>query len=85
MAVGDIERFGFFFLLFGAVCLIGSFFLVWYEGGWGPAYYLDMYGSGIMSNFWLMIDIARWSGGIMLVLGIVFLIVGKKCDPIPKD
>ena len=85
LAVGDIERFGFFFLLFGAVCLIGSFFLVWYEGGWGPAYYLDMYGSGIMSNFWLMIDIARWSGGIMLVLGIVFLIVGKKCDPIPKD
>lgn len=85
LAVGDIERFGYFFLLFGIICLIGSFFLVWYEGSWGPAYYLETYGSGLMSNFWLMIDVARWSGVGMLVLAVILLIVGKKCDPIPKD
>lgn len=85
LALGDIERFGFFFLLFGFVCIVGSFFLVWYEGSWGPAYYLETYGSGIMSNFWLMIEIARWAGIIMLALGVIFLIIGKKFDPIPKD
>ena len=85
LALGDIERFGFFFLLFGFVCTVGSFFLVWYEGTWGPAYYLEKYGSGIMSNFWLMIEIARWAGIIMLALGVIFLIIGKKFDPIPKD
>lgn len=85
LALGDIERFGFFFLLFGFVCTVGSFFLVWYEGSWGPAYYLETYGSGIMSNFWLMIEIARWAGIIMLALGVIFLIIGKKFDPIPKD
>ena len=85
LALGDIERFGFFFLLFGFVCTVGSFFLVWYEGSWGPAYYLETYGSGIMSNFWLMIEIARWAGIIMLALGVIFLILGKKFDPIPKD
>ena len=85
LALGDIERFGLFFLLFGFVCTVGSFFLVWYEGSWGPAYYLETYGSGIMSNFWLMIEIARWAGIIMLALGVIFLIIGKKFDPIPKD
>ncbi len=85
LALGDIERFGFFFLLFGFVCTVGSFFLVWYEGSWGPDYYLATYGSGIMSNFWLMIEIARWAGIIMLALGVIFLILGKKFDPIPKD
>ena len=85
LALGDIERFGFFFLLFGFVCTVGSFFLVWYEGSSGPAYYLETYGSGIMSNFWLMIEIARWAGIIMLALGVIFLIIGKKFDPIPKD
>ena len=85
LAPGDLERFGYFFLLFGAICFLGSFFLVWYEGSWGPDYYLETYGSGIMSNFWLMIKIARWSGVIMLVLGIFFKLYGKKADPIPED
>ena len=67
------------------ICFLGSFFLIWYEGSWGPDYYLETYGSGIMSNFWLMIKIARWSGIIMLALGIFFKLYGKKVDPIPKD
>lgn len=85
LAVGDIERFGYFFLLFGFVMLVGSFFLVWYESSWGPAYYLETYGSGLMSNYWLMIDIARYGSIVVLALGVIFLILGKKFDPIPKD
>ena len=62
----------------------GSFFLQWYEGGWGPAYYLETYGSGIMSNFDLMLSIARWGGVVLLVLGVIFYFIGKKVDPADK-
>ncbi len=85
LAKGDLIRFGLFFLLFGAIAFLGSFFLVWYEGSWGPDYYLETYGSGIMSNFWAMISVARWGGVIMLVIGAVLFLIGKKVDPISKD
>lgn len=85
LAKGDLVRFGYFFLLFGVLAVVGSFFLIWYEGSWGSDYYLEVYGTGLMSNFWLMIKIARWGGIIMLALGVIFSVVGRKCDPIPKD
>ena len=81
----DIGRFGIFFLMFGAIAFLGSFFLAWYEGDWGPAYYLDMYGSGIMSDFWQMIQIARWGGVVMLILGVSLFAAGKKWDPAHKE
>ncbi|MFR4018707.1 MAG: hypothetical protein ACLT01_05765, partial [Clostridia bacterium] len=84
LAKGDLGRFGIFFLLFGFVAFAGSFFLQWYEGGWGPAYYLETYGSGIMSNFDLMLSIARWGGVVLLVLGVIFYFIGKKVDPADK-
>ena len=85
LAKGDIGRFGIFFLMFGAIAFLGSFFLAWYEGDWGPAYYLDMYGSGIMSDFWQMIQIARWGGVVMLILGVSLFAAGKKWDPAHKE
>ena len=84
LAKGDLGRFGIFFLIFGILALIGSFFLIWYEGSWGPEYYLETYGSGIMSDFWAMIKIARWSGIIMLALGVILYFLGKKIDPVEE-
>lgn len=81
LAKGDMGRFGNFFLLFGVVALLGSFFLVWYEGSWGPDYYLETYSSGLMSNFWLMIKIARIGGIVMMILGVIFKLIGIKFDP----
>lgn len=85
LAQGDITRFGCFFLLFGFIATVGSFFLVWYEGSWGPTYYLEVYNSGIMSDFWGMITIARWMGITMLALGVILCLVGKKFDPVLKE
>ena len=82
MAKGDLQRFGAYILAFGLYAVVGSLFLSWYEGGWGPEYYLDLYGSGLTSNFWLMISVARWGGIIASVLGAVLLAVGKKKDPV---
>lgn len=80
LAAGDIWRAGSFFTLFGLLMLLGSLFLVWYEGDWGEAYYLETYGSGLMSNFWLMIKIARIGGIVMTAAGILLYLVGKKVD-----
>lgn len=82
---GDTIRVGRFFLIFGSLALGGSFFLRWYEGDWGHDYYLDLYKSGLISNWELMITTLTWLGAIMLVLSIVLHLVGKKADPIPDD
>lgn len=82
LAKGDIQRIGAFILAFGLYALVGSFFLAWYEGSWGPEYYLDMYGSGLQSNFWLMIDVARIGGIAGTVIGALMLFIGKKKDPV---
>ena len=69
LAKGDMGRFGNFFLLFGVVALLGSFFLVWYEGSWGPEYYLETYGADI---FKIMIQ-CIW--GIAAVSGLLTIIL----------
>lgn len=82
LAKGDIQRIGAFILAFGLYALVGSIFLAWYEGSWGPEYYLDMYGSGLQSDFWLMIDVARIGGAIGTVIGALMLFIGKKKDTV---
>ncbi len=37
-----------------------------------------------MSNFDLMLSIARWGGVVLLVLGVIFYFIGKKVDPADK-
>ena len=82
---GDTIRIGKFFLIFGVLALGGSLFLRWYEGDWGHDYYLDLYGSGLISNWELMITLLTWIGAGMLILSLILHIVGKKADPIPDD
>lgn len=85
LAKGDITRIGIFFFLFGIILFVGAFFLAWYEGEWGPDYYLDLYGSGVMSDFWGMIKIGKIGGGAMIIAGAVMYLIGKKKDPVPKN
>jgi len=84
LAVGDIQRIGLFIIIFGIYALIGAAFLSWYEGSWGPEYYLEVYGSGLQSNFWLMIKTAIVGGIAALICGAVMLLIGRKKDPISK-
>lgn len=80
LAKGDLQRFGAFLLAFGIYALVGSAFLTWYEGSWGPEYYLEMYGSGLMSNFWIMIKVSVIGGIIGTAAGAILMIIGKKTD-----
>ena len=52
-----------------------------YEGAWGPEYYLETYGSGLQSNFWLMIKIARIGGILGAIAGAGLFLIGKRKDP----
>jgi len=81
LAQGDIQRIGAFCTVFGLFAFAGTFFLQWYEGGWGPEYYLETYGSGLMSNFWLMLKVGRIGGIVGTIVGLVLLVIGKKTDP----
>ena len=81
LAVGDTQRIGGFILLFGLLAIFGSFFLQWYEGSWGPEYYLETYGSGLISDFWLMLKVGKIGGVIAVVLGAIVYVLGKKNDP----
>ena len=82
LAKGDITRFGVYVLAFGLYAIVGSFFLAWYEGSWGPEYYLDMYGEGtLIGNFWLMIKVARIGGIIATVVSLIMIAIGKETDP----
>ena len=82
LAKGDIQRFAAFLLAFGVYALVVAAFLSWYEGSWGPEYYLDMYGSGLMSDFWLMIKVAAAGGAAATAAGAVLMIIGRKSDPV---
>ena len=80
MAKGDLRRFGAFFFIFGVYAVIGAFFLLWYEGGTGPEYYLETYGSGLMSNFALMISVTKNAGLVSAAVGVILFFIGNKYD-----
>ena len=82
LAQGDIWRMGIFFIIFGLLMFAGSFIISWYEGSWGPAYYLETYGEGLLSNFYGMISICRWCGLGGAILGVILFIIGCKTDKI---
>lgn len=82
LAKGDITRFGVYILAFGLYAIVGSFFLAWYEGSWGPEYYADLYGTGaLIGNFWLMIKVARVGGIIATIISFIMIAIGKRFDP----
>lgn len=69
LAPKDTYRMAILFLVLTIVSVIGAFFLPWYEGSWGPEYYLETYGADI---FKIMIQ-CIW--GIAAVSGLLTIIL----------
>jgi amino acid transporter len=80
LAVGDVLRFAYYFLISGVVGLIGKFFLTWFEGEWGEEYYLEVNESGLFSDFYAMLDYLQIGSIIAIVIGVILYIIGKKTD-----
>jgi amino acid transporter len=83
LAIGDVLRVSYYCLISGIVGLIGKFFLAWFEGEWGEEYYLEVNESGFFSDFYGMLDTLQTGSIIVLVLGIILFIYGRKVDDMP--
>ena len=74
---GDIFSMAVICLVLCALATIGAVFLPMYEGGWGPEYYLDVYG---VDCFTKLISAIRWFAVVSGILAIVLYIIGKRVE-----
>lgn len=80
LAVGDIGRIALYCIITGSFSILGSFFLLWYEGDWGTEYYLEEYGSGLISNFSTMISILQYGGAATAIFGVILIVLHKRIE-----
>jgi len=84
LAFGDTIHIGFYLLLCGVAAFAGSILLYLYEGSRGEAYYLEEYGGGFFGNFWGMLDVCRYGGIILMILGLVIMTIGRKIERVDQ-
>ncbi len=80
LGVGDLQDIGVYTILSGALALIGSIFLYFYEIDYGVEYYLEQWGEGFMSNWYNMIGLCRWIGIICLIAGMLVFYIARKTE-----
>ena len=80
LGYGDLSRIGYFYGGIGIFSILARFFLQWYEGDWGPDYYIETYESGLFSDFDLMLTVITIVAICSLVVGIIFKLASKKLD-----
>ena len=82
LAMGDLLRFSYYFFAVGVAAVVGRAFLMWFEGDWGPEYYLEEFEEGFFSNFEGMLNALLIGGIIALVIAVVLYVIGRKSDHI---
>lgn len=78
LGFGDVRKIGGFYMGLGVFASLSRFFIQWYEGSWAAEYYLDEYGSGLFSNFDLMLNVISIIGIVCIVVGAICWFAGKK-------
>ena len=82
LALGDLKRMAFLFLLLAAVGFIGSFFLPWYEASWGNGDYFEgLFESANSVVFNIILTCIKVGAGLFAVTGILLAMVGAKIEP----
>jgi len=81
LANGDLKRISYIFIGLAAMGGLALAWLPWFEGDWGPDYYLEEYGSGFFSSFEGMLSTIQTSSIIFLVVGVVCTLVAMKVEP----
>ena len=80
LGFGDLKKIGCMYSGIGIFAILSRFFLQWYEGSWGPEYYLNEYGSGLFSDFGLMLSVITITGIVSLAAGLVFVMTDRRID-----
>ncbi|MGI6747685.1 MAG: APC family permease [Anaerovoracaceae bacterium] len=81
LAVGDMKRISSIFLGLAAMGGMAVLWLPWFEGEWGPDYYLEKYEKGFFSNFDGMINAIQTCSILFVVIGIVCALIAVKVEP----
>jgi amino acid transporter len=73
LALGDMYHYCIFFLILLALGVMGGLFLPYYEGSWGPAYYLETYGADIflsmINGIWVLAGVGAVGAAVFFILG----------------
>ncbi len=86
LAVGDLKRMSFLFLMLAAVGLIGAFFLPWYEASWSAGDYFEgMFESAGSAVFATVLTCIKVGSVLFAVTGIILAIIGSKVEPKKKE
>lgn len=81
LAVGDTRRISLNFLILAVFGFIAVPWLGWFEGDWGPDYYLETYGSGFLSDFDGMVNAIRIASIVFLIIAVVAYLISLKVEP----
>jgi amino acid transporter len=81
LAIGDTKRIASIFLGLAVVGGLALLWLPWFEGDWGPDYYLETYETGFFSSFDGMLGAIQTSSIIFVIIGIVCAIIAAKVEP----
>ena len=71
LGVGDTRRMSLNFAFIAFMGLISRPWLLWFEGDWGPEYYLEEHGSGFLSDFYGMINAITITAIIFAVIALI--------------
>ena len=76
----DLHKAGYLYMGIGIYAILARWFLQWYEGADAAEYYLDEWGSGLFSDFPLMLNVITLTGMIVFIVGILFYLLGRKLE-----
>lgn len=80
MAYGDLFRLAKYALIVGLVSIVGYFYFGLMEGDWGPEYYAEVYGKGLLANFDAMRMTLMIGGLICVAIALILYFMGKAKD-----
>ncbi|MDF3002191.1 MAG: amino acid transporter protein [Bacillota bacterium] len=81
LAVGDTKRIASIFIGLAVVGGLALQWLPWFEGDWGPDYYLEEYGSGFFSSFEGMLHAIQTASIVFVIIGIACFLIAMKIEP----
>lgn len=81
LAVGDTRKISSIFFGLAVMGGLALLWLPWFEGEWGPDYYLEEYGSGFFSSFEGMLHAIQTSSIIFVVIGVLCAILSMMVEP----
>ncbi len=81
LAIGDTKRISSIFFGLAVIGGLALLWLPWFEGDWGPEYYLEEYETGLFSSFDGMLNVIQAASVIFVIVGIVCAVIAAKVEP----